>query len=254
MEALIFDSHAHYDDEAFDADRDELLASLPNQGVCGIINAATNIQSIEDSIALAEKYPYIYAAAGIHPSDALGVPPDGMIRLGEYLKHNKVVAVGEIGLDYHYDDTPRPLQLRFFEEQLRLAVECDLPVIVHDREAHQDTMELLKKYRPKGVIHCFSGSVEMAREAVKLGLYIGLGGAVTFKKARHPLEVAADLPVERLLLETDAPYMTPEPFRGKRCNSALIALTAEKIAAVRGIPVQELLQITKQNAEKLFDI
>lgn len=254
MEALIFDSHAHYDDEAFDTDRDDLLLSLHEKGVCAILNAATNLASCESSLALACKYPFVWAAAGVHPHDAAEAPEDYLDALSGFLKDRRAVAVGEIGLDYHYDFSPRETQLRVFEEQLQLANDLSMPIILHDREAHGDTLALLRKYRPKGVVHCFSGSVEMAREVVRLGMYVGLGGAVTFKNARHPLEVAADIPLDRLLTETDAPYMAPVPFRGKRCDSSHIAYSAAKIAEVRGVPVQEILRAGRENAMRLFNI
>ena len=250
----IFDSHAHYDDPAFDADRASLLEALPRQGVCGVLNAASNLISAHQSIALAERYDFIYAAVGIHPLDAETAEPDrARTELRALAAHPKVVAIGEIGLDFHYD-IPREVQLPLLRRQLELANELQLPVILHDREAHGPMLELLREYRPAGVVHCFSGSVEMAREVLALGLYIGLGGAVTFKNAVHPLEVATMVPADRLLLETDAPYMTPVPFRGKRNDSAKIAYTAEKIAAVRGTDPQILCETAARNACRLFHL
>lgn len=249
----IFDSHAHYDDPAFDADRDELLRTLPAQGVCGIINAASNLESARRGIEMAERYPFIRAAAGIHPLDAETVTPTSMEELRELLQHPLVVALGEIGLDFHYD-VPRELQFPLLRDQLKLANELDLPVILHDREAHGPMLEILREFRPKGVVHCFSGSVETAREVLDLGLYIGIGGAATFRNAVHPLEVAAMVPEDRLLLETDAPYMTPVPFRGKRNDSAKIAHTAEKIADVRGVTAEHLCEVTRLNACRLFGL
>lgn len=255
MEPLIFDSHAHYDDEAFDADRGEVLRNLPAQGVCRVVNVGADLQGCRDAAALAAEYPYIYAAAGIHPECVKDTPLEALEEVERLLDAPKMVAVGEIGLDYHFaDNAPRDMQREWFEKQILLANRRELPIIVHDRDAHGDTMALLQKHRPKGVVHCFSGSVEMAREVVKLGMYIGLGGAVTFKNARVPVEVAADVPLERILLETDAPYMAPVPFRGKRCDSSMIAKTAERIAEIRAIPVEELLQATRQNAACLFGI
>lgn len=255
MDSLIFDSHAHYDDAAFDDDREELLASLPQKGVCHVINAGASLQGSAASIALAEKYDFIHAAAGIHPEDALGLPEDWQEQLSQMLSHPKVVALGEIGLDYYYEDAcPREIQQQVLEAQLRMAKERDLPVIIHDREAHGDVLALLEKYRPRGVVHCFSGSVEMAREVIKLGMYIGLGGAVTFKNARRPLEVAAMVPPDRLLNETDAPYMAPVPCRGKRCDSTLIPYSAAKIGEIRGVPAAEVLRWGRQNAAELFGI
>lgn len=252
MYANIFDTHAHYDDEQFEEDRDEFLSSLPSLGVINVINCGCDLKSTLTSKALAEKYDYFYFAAGIHPENITEASYDELEKIKELYSHNKCVAVGEIGLEYHYDFIPKEAQLDIFEKQLAVSKELDLPVIVHDREAHEDTMNLLKKYRPKGVLHCFSGSVEMAKEVIKLGMYIGLGGAVTFKNARKPLEVAEYLPIDRLLLETDCPYMAPVPFRGKRNSSDLIAYSAEKIAEVKRIDTQELINTANQNAHDLF--
>lgn len=252
---LIFDSHAHYDDAAFEEDRAVLLSALPERGVCGVINAGCDAVSSGRSVALAEAYPYIYAAVGWHPEAAAGFTETAWQEMLPLFSHTKVVAVGEIGLDYHYEDAcPREQQKLCFERQLQYACEQGLPVIVHDREAHEDTMALLRKYRPKGVLHCFSGSVEMMQEAVKLGLYIGLGGAVTFKNARKPVEVASAVPFDRLLLETDCPYMAPVPFRGKRCDSAMIAETAVRIAEIRGVSAETVLAQTRENVKMLFGI
>ncbi|MEE1012143.1 MAG: TatD family hydrolase [Acutalibacteraceae bacterium] len=254
MKKNIFDSHAHYDSEAFDADRKELLNALPERGVCGIINCASDMASSLTSLELADEFKFIYAACGVHPHEAEGCK-DGYISVLEKLcTEKKCVAVGEIGLDYHYDFSPRDIQKTVFEQQLILAKELDLPVIIHDREAHEDTMNLLKKYTPKGVVHCFSGSAEMAKEVVKLGMYIGLGGAATFKNARKPREVAEVVPSDKLLIETDCPYMTPVPLRGQRCDSSFIPYTAEVIAQVRGITVDEILDLTRKNANTLFGL
>lgn len=250
----IFDTHAHYDDRKFDEDRDKILSSLPENGVEFVINCGCDLKSSKKSIELCEKYKYFYCALGIHPSEISDNSEAEFQSIKVLTNYGKCVAVGEIGLDYHYDFVPKNRQLEFFEKQLQFAVEADLPVIVHDREAHEDTLTLLKKYRTKGVLHCFSGSVEMAKEIIKLGMYIGLGGAVTFKNARKPLEVAEYLPEDRLLLETDCPYMAPVPNRGKRCTSDMIALTAEKIAEVRKTDAQQLIDKAKQNAFELFNI
>ena len=249
----IFDSHAHYDDAAFDEDREALLAALPSKSVCGVVNAASNLASSRAGLALAEKYPFVWAAVGLHPEDAAGAREEELAEYRMLAAHPRAVAIGEIGLDYHWEDAcPRELQKLWFRRQLALAVELNKPVIVHDREAHEDVLTLLREYRPAGVVHCFTGSVEMMREVVKLGMSIGLGGAVTFKNARRPVEVAAAVPAERLLLETDAHYMSPVPFRGKRNDSALIAYTAAKIAEIRGIEVDTLLRQTEENARRLF--
>lgn len=250
----IFDTHAHYDDGAFDGDRDGLLASLPSKNVCGVVNAASDLATARTSIRLAESCPFLWAAAGIHPEEAGRAPDDAADTLRVLLSHPRVVALGEIGLDYHYDTPPRGVQLDWFERQLALAVALKRPVVVHDRDAHQDTLRLLKKYRPEGVVHCFSGSVEMAREILALGMYIGIGGAVTFKNAKRPVEVAAMVPADRLVLETDAPYMAPAPFRGTRCDSGLIAYTAARIAEIRGTGVGALLSGTHENACRLYHI
>ena len=250
--AMIFDSHAHYDDKAFEADRDELLSKLFATDVCGIINVGCNMETSKLSVELAQKYPLIWSSVGIQPHETENIPENYLGTLAAYLNHRKTVAIGEIGLDYHYDFSPREAQKMSFEEQLSLAKELDVPVIIHDREAHADTLELLKKYRPKGVVHCFSGSVEMSEEIIKLGMYIGLGGAVTFKNAKNPMFVAKAAPLDRILLETDCPYMAPVPHRGTRCDSSMIKFTAEKIAIERGISADELFKATNENAQQLF--
>lgn len=250
----IFDSHAHYDSEAFNDDRKELLNALQGQGVCGIINCGSDMASSLKSLELADEFDYIYAACGIHPHEAEGCKQGYLPVLKKICMEEKCVAVGEIGLDYHYDFSPREIQKKVFEQQLVLAKELDLPVIIHDREAHEDTFELLKRYKPKGVVHCFSGSAEMAKEVVKLGMYIGLGGAVTFKNARKPLEVAAVVPSDKLLIETDCPYMTPVPHRGKRCDSSYIPFTAEVLASARNTTAEEILNLTRKNANTLFGL
>ena len=249
----IFDSHAHYDDGWFDEDREEVLLNLPQKGVCGVVNNAVDLKSAARAIEFAEKYDYFYAAVGFHPENLEDMPADYLDQIAALTRHPKVVAVGETGLDYHWD-IPRPLQKRVFEEQLRLSLDLKMPIVVHDREAHGDVFDLLRKYKPKALVHCFSGSVELMREAVRLGSYISLGGVVTFKNARQSVEVAAEIPLDRLLLETDAPYMAPVPFRGKRNDSSKIVYAAEKIAALRGMVVQELLNVTADNARRFYEI
>lgn len=249
----IFDSHAHYDDPAFDADREQLLATLPGMGVGRVVDCGADLASSQRAAELAERYPYFYAAAGIHPEEAHDLPDNWQEQLRSLLAQSKMVAVGEIGLDYHFEENPpREVQKDVFEKQILLANALGLPVIIHDREAHGDTMELLHKHKPRGVVHCFSGSVEMAKEVLRLGMYIGLGGAVTFKNARVPVEVAKMVPPDRLLLETDCPYMAPVPCRGKRNDSSLIAYTAERIAEIRGEDAQELIDRASANASHLF--
>lgn len=251
---LIFDTHTHYDDEAFDADRDELIASLPLNGVGLVLNASSNMRSSMATAALAKRYSFVYGAVGIHPHDAKDFHREDLDALKKLAEDKKIVAIGEIGLDYHYDFSPREVQKNVFERQLELAGELDLPVVIHDREAHGDTMELLRKHRPKGVVHCFSGSVEMARETVALGMYIALGGAVTFKNAKTPVEVAAAAPEDRLLLETDCPYMTPAPNRGKRNSSLYLGDVARRIAEIRGVTTKSVISFTAQNGKRLFGI
>lgn len=252
---MIFDTHSHYDDEAFDDDRDELLKSMKDKGISGIITCGVNEKTSKKSIELSEKYDFIYAAVGFHGLNISDLTEDYLIKIKNLAKQNKkVVAIGECGLDYYYSKEQKARQLEIFTEQVILAKELDLPVIVHDRDAHFDTMNILKKYRPKGVIHCFTGSVEMMREAVSIGMYIGLGGAVTFKNAKKPKEIATAVPIERLLLETDAPYMTPVPFRGKRNDSTYITYVADEISSLRKIKKDDLLFETEKNARYLFNL
>lgn len=249
----IFDTHAHYDDKAFDDDRDELLKNILNDSVCCIVNQGTDIKTSEQSIKLAEKYNGIYAAVGFHPECLDENSINQLETIKKLAQHKKVVAIGEIGLDYYYD-IPKDLQKAVFAKQLELANEMKLPVVIHDREAHGDTLEYLKKYKPKGIVHCFSGSVEMAREILKLGMYIGMGGVVTFKNARKTVEVIEDIPLDRLVLETDAPYLSPVPFRGKRCDSSMIRYTAQRIAEIKNTTAEEILAITRKNAEMVYEI
>lgn len=249
----IFDAHAHYDDRWYDEDRVDLLSSLPEQGISYIVNASVDLATAKTAIKYAETYPHLYACAGIHPENLEGLPENYLDQLTELLKHPRVVALGEIGLDYHWD-IPKEAQHRVFEEQLQLARELDIPVVIHDREAHGNVMELVRKYKPKGLMHCYSGSVEMLKEVLKLGMSISLGGTVTFKNARVPVEVAQAVPLDRLLLETDAPYLSPVPYRGKRNDSTKIAYTAQKIAELRGIDPQELIDLTTGNAKRLYGI
>lgn len=251
----IFDSHAHYDDESFDNDCESLIGDLlDNKGVCGIVNNSVDLDSAQKLLELAEKFYNVYSTVGFHPENLIDVPKDYLYQMEQFLKNDKVVAIGEIGLDYHWD-TPHDLQHKYFAEQMELAKALDVPVVIHNREAHGDTMDFLRKFKlKKCLIHCYSGSVEMLSELMKLGCYISLGGVVTFKNAVHPVEVAKVVPIDRLLLETDAPYMTPVPFRGKRCDSSHIIYTAQRIAEIRGIGVQELLNQTSQNAKEFYNI
>lgn len=251
---MYFDSHAHYNDTQFDTDREELLEAIPNNSVSYIINAGTDVESSIYSIELASKYPFIYAAVGIHPEEVN--KNETVEEIKKLAQNQKVVAIGEIGLDYYWDISTKEKQLDYFKQQLLLANELDLPVIVHDREAHQDTFNLLKEIpvNKKGVIHCYSGSVEMAREFIKLGYYLGFGGSTTFKNAKNVIEVLKEVPQDKFLIETDAPYMTPVPFRGKRNNSMYLKYIVEKIAEIKDLTPKNIEELSENNAKKLFNI
>ena len=253
---MYIDTHAHLTDGAFDHDRQELIKGLAAGGIGKIIEISCDPKDFPVSAALAEKNPGIYLAFGIHPEFAETYTESDIAALEKYLRHPKCVALGEIGLDYYWKPYNREKQLELFRRQLDMAIERDMPVSMHIREAYGDCMEVLESYggRIKGVMHCFSGSAEMAKEVLKLGMYIGLGGAVTFKNARKPLEVAEIIPEDRLLLETDCPYMAPVPFRGRRNSSDLIAYSAEKLAEVRHTDTQKLIDTANENARRLFKI
>ncbi len=248
----IFDTHSHYDDEKFNEISQELLSELFDLGLEGIITCGCDINSSKNAIKLSEKYEKMYAAVGFHP-ECLPDEEPNLTELEKLIKEPKVVALGEIGLDYHWD-TPKELQFKWFRAQLELANQLQIPVIIHDREAHADTLAFLNEFKPKGVMHCFSGSREMATELLKIGLYIGIGGVVTFKNARKTVEVVEALPLDRLLLETDCPYLAPEPFRGKLCHSGHIAFTAKKIAEIKNLSEEEIRNASFQNAKRLFNI
>ncbi len=250
----IFDSHAHYTDKAFDTDRKNMLDSLKESGICGVINCGADLKSSALSRDLADKYDYVYFACGVHPEETENLPEDYIEQLRAIASHPKCVAIGEIGLDYYWRQDTKDLQKDAFEKQIMLAKELGLPVIVHDREAHGDTLKILKEHKSSGVLHCFSGSTETAKEILSLGMYIGLGGALTFKNARKAVEVAEMLPLDRLLLETDCPYMAPVPMRGKRNDSSLIPYIAEKMAEIKGISAQTVLDTVTQNTCRLFRV
>lgn len=251
----IFDSHAHYDDQRFEEDRAELLPRIHREGVEYIMTIGADLQSSRAACRIAEQYDFIYFAAGIHPEQAAEAPEDYLQALRRLAAHPKCRAIGEIGLDYYWaENPPKERQLALFEEQLLLARELELPVIIHDREAHADTMALLRKYRPRGVLHCFSGSAEMAGEVAALGMYIGFTGAITFKNARKAPQAAAAVPDDLLLIETDCPYMAPEPYRGKRCDSSMLPRVAERLAEIRGGSAEEIVQMTCRNARRLFGV
>ena len=250
----IFDSHAHYDDERYDEDRDALFRQLRHHGVIGILNVGCSLTAAEKAVSLARRYPFVYAGVGLHPEESRTAAPGYLERLKQLAGYEKVVAVGEIGLDYHYDDTDKPSQKRIFEEQLLLAEELKLPVIIHSRDAVEDTIDILNRTRCRGVVHCFSGSAETAQIYLNMGYHIGFTGLVTFPNVKKVLEAIKIIPLDRILLETDCPYMAPVPYRGKRCTSDMIAFTAAKIAEIKEMPVQKLIDTATENCKRLFGI
>ena len=253
---MIFDSHAHYDLEQFDEDRDELLSSMGEHQVGAIVNVGSDWDSVAETVALAEKYPHVYAAVGIHPDEVGILDEERFAFLREQCQRDKVVAVGEIGLDYYWDHESHDVQKKWFIRQLELARELDLPVSIHSREAAADTMEIMKTHGRglRGVIHCFSYSLEQAREYIKMGYHIGVGGVVTFKNGRKLKEIVTEIPLERILLETNSPYLAPEPFRGKRNDSSYLTYVAEEIANLKGITCAEVIAQTEKNARELFGL
>lgn len=253
---MIFDTHAHLDDRAFDQDRDSLLSRLPEEGIALLMNPGCSLASSQAAVSLSNQYSYIYAAVGSHP-DAADEVNDGVLEQYRALCRDnpKVKAIGEIGLDYHYEDIPRDIQKRSFRAQMGLARELGLPVIVHEREAHEDGMKIVEEFPSvTGVFHCYSGSLEMAKWLIERGWYIGFGGVLTFKNARKALEVAGNIPLERIVLETDCPYMAPEPFRGRRNDPGKLYRVAEKLAQLRGMTVEEVQAITLENGKALYRI
>jgi len=250
----IFDTHAHYEAEQFNEDRNELLKIMPQNNVCYVINQGTNITTSKQSIELAEKHDYFYAAVGIHPEEVKA--QESLLEIEKLASHPKVVAIGEIGLDYYWDVSTKELQMKYFKKQLDLANQLQLPVVIHDRDAHKDILDTLKSVNmnSSGVIHCFSGSVEMAKELLKKGFYLGFDGPITFKNARVALEVLDYAPLDRILIETDAPYLTPVPFRGKRNNSMYLTYVIDKIAEIKKASPEEIAEITFKNAKALFHI
>ena len=253
---MLFDTHAHMDDRAFDEDREVLLARLPEQGIGLLMNPGCSLASSRDAVALAARYDYIYAAVGSHPDAADEVTPTVLDEYRMLCKQRpKVRAIGEIGLDYHYEDVPRQRQQEAFRAQMGLAAELTLPVIVHEREAHEDGMRIVEEFPSvKGVFHCYSGSAEMAKWLVSRGWYIGFTGVLTFKNARKAVETAASIPLDRIVLETDCPYMSPEPFRGRRNDPSRLCYMAEKLAQLRSLPVESIHQITVENGKQLYRI
>ena len=253
---MLFDTHAHMDDRAFDTDREALLTALPDAGITLLMNPGCSVESSRNASRLAEQFPYIYAAVGSHPDAADEVDDTVLEEYRRLCKLNpKIKAIGEIGLDYHYEDIPRELQKKAFIAQMELARELDLPVIVHERDAHEDGMAIVKAFpEVKGVFHCYSGSAEMARQLTDLGWYIGFTGVLTFKNARRAIEAAQAIPLERIVIETDCPYMSPEPFRGRRNDPGKVYRMAEKLAEIRDLSVEEIHRITLENGKKLYRI
>lgn len=256
MKPMIFDSHAHYDSQQFDEDRHELLSSMQENGVGTIINSGADWDSVTEVIELAEKYPFVYAAVGLHPDEVGDLNEERFAYMKSQCQKEKVVAVGEIGLDYYWDNEAHDVQKKWFIRQLELARELDLPVIVHSRDAAEDTLKIMKEKAQglRGVIHCFSYSKELAREYVKMGFHIGVGGVVTFKNGKKLKEIVEEIPLERILLETDCPYLAPVPFRGKRNSSLYIPYIAEEIANIKGVTYEEVVAQTEENGKMLFGI
>lgn len=252
---MIFESHAHYDDEAFKEDRETLLASMQENGIGTIINVGASIASTQSTIALTEQYPFLYGAAGVHPSETAELNEDKLCWLEQQCRREKIVAVGEIGLDYHWPEPDRALQKYWFEKQLELAARVNLPLIIHSREAAKDTLDIMKAHHTqdsRGVIHCFSYTKEIAQEYISMGYYIGIGGVITFSNAKKLKEAAAAIPIEKILLETDCPYLAPVPNRGKRNSSLNLPYIAQEIAQIKGISREEVVSITCENAQRLF--
>lgn len=251
---MIFDTHAHYDDEQFNDDRDILLTHMEDNGVSTIINVGASLDGCKNSIALAEKYPFIYAAIGVHPDEVGSLNEETFAWLKKQCEHQKVVAVGEIGLDYYWDNESHDLQKKWFIAQLNIAKEKNLPVVIHSREAAQDTLEIMKEYAKDltGIIHCFSYSVEMAKEYIKMGFYIGIGGVVTFKNSKKLKDVVSEIPLERIVLETDCPYLSPVPNRGKRNSSLNLKYVIEEIASIKDISPEEVIRQTELNAYTVY--
>lgn len=254
---MIFESHAHYEDARFDEDREALLSSFSQKGIDYVVNVGSSLKTTQQSIALAKQYDFIYAAAGVHPEETAELNEENFAWLCEQMKQEKVVAVGEIGLDYHWDEPERKIQKVWFERQIALARQVSLPMIIHSRDAAQDTLDIMKACKAEeagGVIHCFSYGVEMAREYLNMGFYIGIGGVLTFKNAKKLKEVANYVPLDRILLETDCPYMAPEPHRGKRNSSLYLPYVAETLATIKGVDVEEVYQTTRENGKQMYRI
>ena len=252
---MLFDTHAHMNDPAFDEDREEVILGLKEKGVANFLNVGCCLESSKDCVAMAEKYDFVYASVGTHPDSADEVDAAVLDAYRQMARHPKVMAIGEIGLDYYYETIPREIQIKAFRMQMELARELKMPVIVHERNAHDDGMRVVKEFKDvTGVFHCYSGSAEMARQLVDMGWYIGFTGVLTFKNARKAVETAERIPLERIVLETDCPFMAPEPFRGKRNDPGYLFRMAERLAEIRGVSVEEIRRITTENAKALYRI
>ena len=252
--AKIFDSHTHYMSDTFDENREELIASLPSQNVGAVMDCGVDYKTSLQSLEIGKEYPWFYTAAGIHPQEVATTPFEELKQIETLFSHPKVKAVGECGLDYYWTKDNKEEQMKYFTAQIELSKTYNLPIIMHDRDAHKDMFDTMKKYRPQGVLHCFSGSAESAKEFVKMGLYIGFTGVITFKNARKTVEALAAVPLENLLMETDCPWMAPEPLRGRPSHSGMIKYTAEKAAEIKGVSLEKLLDVTFENACRLFNI
>lgn len=252
---MYFDTHAHYDDEAFDADRDTLIGELGENGISLVLNASSDLASSKSSVALAEKYGFFYAAVGVHPHEASSLTASVLDEIHALTSHPKVKAIGEIGLDYFYDHSPREIQKEAFRAQMALAQELKLPVVIHDRDAHEDCLNVIKDFRGvRGVFHCFSGSLETAKELIKLGWYLSFTGAVTFKNAKKAPEILKYVPEDRFMIETDCPYLSPVPMRGKRNDSRNLKYIAERIAEIRGSDTESIAALAMENGRRFFGI
>jgi TatD DNase family protein len=254
---MLTDSHTHMNDPQFDEDREQAIERAREAGISLMINVGFNRQTIPSSLALAEKYDFIYSTVGWHPHDAIDMKEEDLVWIESLLEHPKVVAIGEIGLDYYWDNSPRDVQADVFRKQIRLARKVGMPIVIHNRDAHQDVVDILREEKADevgGVMHCFSSSWEVAKECLDLNFYISFGGPVTFKNAVKPKEVAKQVPLDKLLIETDSPYLTPHPYRGKRNETAYVKLVAEMVAEIHGLTLEEIANITTDNAKKLFRI
>jgi TatD DNase family protein len=252
LKALLFDTHAHYDDPRFDGDRQEVLRKIREKGVAEVVNIGADMHSSKKSVELAREYDFIYATVGVHPHEVKNMREEDLDTLDKWCKDEKVVAIGEIGLDYYYDNSPRDLQKFWFKKQLDLAQRLDMPVVIHTRDATRDTLDILKESTARGIVHCFSESAEVAKQLVKMGFYIAFGGTLTYKNARKAVEAVAVIPTDRLLLETDCPYLAPQGYRGKRNDSSLMGIVCETMAQIKGISYEDMANITYQNARKVY--